>query len=325
MAETKKKILILPLVLVILVCSLAVPVSAETVSPGAHRFVMFEPGDVYCRVLYAGEWDPETRKILVDDFNLVRDCTTVLSVVGLQEYPVSSTQVFFTVYPQIDSGIFQNCYRNTTSGNVVFWNMSTAPIDSLGTIYVCLLEAGDGGRAGYYYPLLSADGVNFWSTNQTAMRVAASDVELFTENPLYEDGTNPPTPELEPTISDLDKEKDEAQNAGDELTGELVDVIPDYSDDIGQALGSLVTALSYDGTEAVLVVPSWTFPQIGNMIPERVIWNQMEVDLGEYINMLPPDILLLVQSLLTAALILYCFYELYATVGLILMPKGGVE
>lgn len=136
---------------------------------------------------------------------------------------------------------------------------------------------------------------------------------------------SPTEPETEPTISDLDKERDEAQNAGDELTGELEEVIPDYSEDIGQALASLASALAYDGTEAVLRIPQVNFPQVGDLIPAFVMMEAQEVDMGEYVNMMPPELLLLVQSLLTGALIMYCFYELYSSVGMVLMPKGGAD
>lgn len=131
------------------------------------------------------------------------------------------------------------------------------------------------------------------------------------------------TEATEPTVSDLDKEKDEAQSAGDDLTGELEEVIPDYSEDIGEALGSLASALAYDGTEAILRIPQVNFPQVGDLIPGFVMLEETEVDMGAYVNMMPAELLLLAQSLLTGALILYCFYELYSTVGMVLMPKGG--
>lgn len=158
----------------------------------------------------------------------------------------------------------------------------------------------------------------------TTCVVTVLDSETDNEGSSGDIGGNETEP-TEPTVSDLDKEKDEAQNAGDDLTGELEEVIPDYSEDIGQALASLASALAYDGTEAVLRIPQVNFPQVGDLIPAFVMMEAQEVDMGEYVNMMPPELLLLVQSLLTGALIMYCFYELYSSVGMVLMPKGGVD
>lgn len=123
----------------------------------------------------------------------------------------------------------------------------------------------------------------------------------------------------EPTLS----EKDEAASGGDEGVNELTGAIPNYSEGFMDALQSFSAAMSYTGTDAKLKIPTVVFPQLGSLVPEFQIADEMELDFGQYVSMMPESLMILVQSLLTIALIVYCFKELCSTISYVLTLKGG--
>lgn len=120
-----------------------------------------------------------------------------------------------------------------------------------------------------------------------------------------------------------EQEKNEALDSGDENIGEILDVIPDESEGFANALKDFTSAMSYEGTEAVLPIPALVLPEIKGLIPETVLLESQDFDLGSYIQMMPEWLLLLVQSLLTIALIVYCFKELYDTIAYVMTLRKG--
>ena len=88
-------------------------------------------------------------------------------------------------------------------------------------------------------------------------------------------------------------------------------------------MGSLADSLGYTGTECVLPIPALKLPALAGLFPSYTVMQAQEVDFEEMIAMLPPNLLLLVRSLLTIALIAYCFKELYSTFSYFFVLKGG--
>lgn len=121
----------------------------------------------------------------------------------------------------------------------------------------------------------------------------------------------------------IDQENASAEQEGNDMVDQITGIVPNDSQGFIDALGSLVSALSYDGTECVLPIPALTLPAIDGLFPSYTVMQAQEVDFEEFFAMMPPGIMLLVQSLLTVALIVYCFKELYDTVSYFFVLKGG--
>lgn len=141
------------------------------------------------------------------------------------------------------------------------------------------------------------------------------------------DGTNDKLDDTNDKLDDIlkqpEQEKQEAVSAGDENVGALIDVIPNESQGFMNAVEGFASSMSYTGTSAVLSTPAVNFPQIGDLVPGLQIMPPMELDIEVYVEMMPESLLLLVRSLLTVALIVYCFKELYSTISYVLTLKGG--
>lgn len=119
------------------------------------------------------------------------------------------------------------------------------------------------------------------------------------------------------------KEHDAATDGGNKNIGQVLDVIPNESAGFMEALSEFAESFSYNGTSAVLPIPAITLPEIPGLIPSFTIMDEQEIDFGVYVQLLPETLLLLVQSLLTIALIVYCFKELYDTIAYVMTLRRG--
>lgn len=136
---------------------------------------------------------------------------------------------------------------------------------------------------------------------------------------------------LKNSVSDLSEsvsnagasEHSAANQQGNSGASQLENAVPDYSAGFVDSVTGLASSMSYDGTAAVLSSGPVVFPAIGNVVPSFTILDSVEVDFETYVNMMPAPVLLLVRSLFTIALIVYCFKELYSTIAYILTLKGG--
>ena len=120
-----------------------------------------------------------------------------------------------------------------------------------------------------------------------------------------------------------ENEKTEAGDTGGGGVDEIGSVVPNDSQGFVNSLGSLVNAMSYSGTNCNWELPSVSLPAIDGVMPEIKLWDKKEISFEYWINQIPSGILLLVQSLLTIALIIYCFKELYSIISYVLTLKGG--
>ena len=124
----------------------------------------------------------------------------------------------------------------------------------------------------------------------------------------------------------IDNEKAESESEGNKFVDQILDALPDPSADVLVAMKSLTDSMAYTGTDAVLPIPAIVLPGIDGLFPETEIWGGTDFDLGEYINLLPPALLTLVQSLFTIAIVLFCVYELKGIISYCLTlreNKGG--
>ena len=134
---------------------------------------------------------------------------------------------------------------------------------------------------------------------------------------------NPTEPGEDVGGDSSDNEKDEATDEGNQGVGDLTDAIPDYSEGFMDALRDFTSAMSYTGTDAKLKIPAVMVPSLGDLVPGFQMMEEMELDFGAYVRMMPSGLMTLAQSLLTIALIVYCFKELYGTISYFLTLKGG--
>ena len=124
----------------------------------------------------------------------------------------------------------------------------------------------------------------------------------------------------------IDNEKEQSKGEGNKFVDQILDALPDPSQDVLAALKGLTDATAYTGTDAVLPIPAIVLPGIDGLFPETEIWGGTEFDFGEYIGMLPSALLTLVRSLFTIAIVLFCVYELKGIISYCLTlreNKGG--
>ena len=120
-------------------------------------------------------------------------------------------------------------------------------------------------------------------------------------------------------------EKNEASQTGDDGVNELGSVIPNDSQGFIDSIGNLVSSMSYNGTDVGWKFPALKLPAIDGVMPEIKLTEEKEIPFEEWINKIPNGILTLVRSLLTVALIIYCFKELYSIISYVLTLKGGAD
>lgn len=140
--------------------------------------------------------------------------------------------------------------------------------------------------------------------------------------------TNDKLDELPGEIGDemqevIDKENEKHESEGNKFVDQLLDILPDPSQDVLAALGSLAGATGYTGTDAVLSIPAIVLPGISGLFPETVIWGGDQLDFGEYLDVLPSSLLTLVQSLFTIAIVLFCVFELKGIISYCLTLRSG--
>lgn len=118
-------------------------------------------------------------------------------------------------------------------------------------------------------------------------------------------------------------EKNETQTQGQSSVDDLSGAVEDKSSGFVNSIRSLVSAMSYNGTECAWTLPEVKLPAINGVMAETKIIDSQPIDFTYWVNKIPSNILLVVRSVLTIGLIVYCFKELYSTISYVLTLKGG--
>ena len=118
-------------------------------------------------------------------------------------------------------------------------------------------------------------------------------------------------------------EKNETQTQGQSSVDDLKGAVDDKSTGFVNSIQSLVGAMSYNGTECSWSFPEVKLPAISGIMAETKLIDSQPIDFAYWVNKIPSNILLVVRSLLTIGLIVYCFKELYSTISYVLTLKGG--
>lgn len=122
-----------------------------------------------------------------------------------------------------------------------------------------------------------------------------------------------------------EKEKTETQNQGEGSVNDVSGAIEDKSAGFISSIGNLVSAMSYNGTSCAWEFPALKLPAVDGVMSEIKLTDEKSIDFEYWVNKIPSHVLLLVRSVLTIALIGYCFKELYNTISYVLTLKGGVN
>lgn len=121
-----------------------------------------------------------------------------------------------------------------------------------------------------------------------------------------------------------EKDKEAATQQGNQSSKDVSDMIQDESSEgFKDSLGGLTASMSYSGTECSWSFPTVKLPAIPGVMDEVTLIREQDIDFSYWVNSLPSFILLLVQSVCTAALIIFCFKELYGAISYVLTLKGG--
>lgn len=120
-----------------------------------------------------------------------------------------------------------------------------------------------------------------------------------------------------------ERQKEQATQQGNNSVSQGTSSIEDKGAGFVDSMGGLVSSMSYTGTECAWTFPQVKMPAIEGVMEERVLIEEQPIDFTRWINAIPAPILLLIQSVLTMGLIVYCFKELYGTISYVLTLRGG--
>lgn len=121
----------------------------------------------------------------------------------------------------------------------------------------------------------------------------------------------------------MDREEDAANQQGQESIDDATSAIPNNSAGFIAGINALASSMAYTGTEAKWNFPAIKMPAISGVMDELVLSDNMEIDFSYWVQSLPSNILQVVQIICTAALIVYCFKEVYSQISYALTQKGG--
>lgn len=115
-----------------------------------------------------------------------------------------------------------------------------------------------------------------------------------------------------------EKQKEAASQQGNSSVSQGSSAIEDKGGDFVGSLSGLTNSMSYTGTQCAWEFPQVKLPAIPGVMDEMVLIKKQPIDFAVWVDAIPSDILLVVQSLCTAGLIIYCFKELYSTIAYVL-------
>lgn len=212
--------------------------------------------------------------------------------------------------------------------HIIYATTTGIQIESYSTAETLYTYTWPGSDAFAGFSLLSRDyvdyevGTNFVNMSDSVTLYLYGEDDLSGDSggddsgdPDVTDPTDPDdSPSTEPTEDPLDKEKDEADKQGNDSIDQILDVIPNVTDDIVAAYDGLIRALKYEGTAAKMMTPAIVMPELPGSVPEFVILEPQEIDFEYWFNQVPSNLMKVVRALFTGALILYCCYEVYGLI-----------
>lgn len=122
-----------------------------------------------------------------------------------------------------------------------------------------------------------------------------------------------------------EQEKQEAEQSGDDSVDGALSSMPNDSEGIIDSFGSFIGTMLHTNTDCSIDFPELKTPSIGGL-PSYTLSEKHPVNFNEFEELIPKSIMLVVRALLTIALIIFCYKELYSTIQYVVsLKKGGSD
>lgn len=122
-----------------------------------------------------------------------------------------------------------------------------------------------------------------------------------------------------------ENEKQESNDSGNDAVNSVSGAIPADNEGFISAIKTLSNSMSYEGTDAVWTIPSMKIPAMDGVCSEIVLTKDLQVNFGDFIGMLPSNILKVVQIICTIALVIFSVKELYGTIQEVMVNRRSSE
>lgn len=215
------------------------------------------------------------------------------------------------------SGNVNQCTLNTSARNVanVVWGNESVVIDSINNVYASIVSLNSN-------MVRKADAIlgELGYTHDALDRLKELNEYLVAE----QQKSNTWLEKIFNYLSQSEeRQKNQAQVQGNDSISQGTNSIDDRGGGFSDSLGGLVSSMSYNGTECAWEFPTIKLPSVPGVMDEVVLIQKQPIDFAKWVNAIPSGILLVVQSLLTIGLIVYCFKELYDTISYVLTLRGS--
>lgn len=125
-------------------------------------------------------------------------------------------------------------------------------------------------------------------------------------------------------LDEHERDKQETTDSGNKSVNDVTNAIPSDNEGFISAFQELVDVVTYEGTDAKWTFPALYIPEISGVTPRIDLTSEIEIDFGYWIQQIPNPILIIIRCLCTAALVAFCFKELYSIIEYIMtLRKGG--
>lgn len=234
----------------------------------------------------------------------------------IQEYTYDTDQYQISLNYRVTgiyySGNVNECTVNIPARNVanVVWGNESVVIDSINNVYASIVSLNSD-------MIRKADSIlgELGYTHDALDRLKELNEYLVAE----QQKSNTWLEKIFNYLSQSEeRQKNQAQIQGNDSISQGTNTIDDKGGGFSDSLGGLVAPMSYSGTDCAWEFPTIKLPSIPGVMDEVVLVQKQPIDFAKWVNAIPSGILLVVQSLLTIGLIVYCFKELYDTISYVL-------
>lgn len=234
-----------------------------------------------------------------------------------QSYTYEPDARYYSITGIYYSGNVNQCSATTPTrkaANVV-WGNESVVIDSINKVYASIVSLNDN-------MIRKADAIlgELGYTHDALDRLKELNEYLIAE----QQKSNTWLEKIFNYLSQSEeRQKNQAQIQGNDSISQGTTSIDDRGGGFSDSLGGLVSSMSYNGTECAWEFPTIKLPSVPGVMDEVVLIQKQPIDFARWVNAIPSGILLVVQSLLTIGLIVYCFKELYDTISYVLTLRGS--
>lgn len=162
--------------------------------------------------------------------------------------------------------------------------------------------------------------------NDISITPTGSTKALYAEyehNEQVEEGLSDINDSLDEMLTLPQAEADFADSSGNDAVDGIMGGIENKGTGFFNSLGNLISAMSYSGTDCKWQFPALYIPEIEGVIDRTALTSELDIDFEYWIDEIPQNIMSVVRAVLTIALIIFCFKELYGILSYVFTLKGG--